>query len=486
VSDPTATGRSTSDARLFVVDSAVQLVARVATLACSFAVLKITTVELGAKGFGAFTAAMGVVGIATVVTGFGLPGLLARDLAKPDAGQGLLATSLALRAVAAVVSMPVVWLAARALYGTGPLTSAATILAPTVVFTGLRETLAAALLGSRLSGRKAALDVTTGMLVLAAIAVAAAVTTTNDAFLIALPAVGAATALAAAVISRPILHRSGEAALLRWLTYRDLVRRTAPFFTIEGVNRIYVSADALILAAIRPASQVGAYGVAYAAMSIAMAIPTVTVPVVLPMLVRADEGARRRLVESLVRVLLLGAVPLACVGPVLAGRLVRVVSSTGFSGAAVPLAVLLIAAAISFANAGLGAALFADDDERFLVRSTILVAVTNVLANLVLDHVAGARGAAASMVLTEALSLWLLAWRYVARTGHHPVTMSFVVRLAVAGAAAGGGAAVTVGIAGTNAFVDVAVAAIAATAVYSAALFVLGLRRHEIIDAGDQ
>lgn len=468
------TGEEPSKLRTITIHSGVQVAARVFTLGCSFLAVKITAVELGARGYGIYTVGAAFVAIATVATGFGLPGTLARDLAKADVEADLLARSLALRAGVAALSLPVVVVVARLVYGDGPQSAAVAVLAPMVVLVGLRETMGSALLGSSLPSRKALLDVLTAVVMLGVTAVAAVFTTTTIAFLVALPlGAGASLAIGWAIV-RPIspLRLLGDRTTSRFL---GLVRRSAPFFKIEAVNRLYVSADALILAAFRPASEVGSYGIAYAVMSVAMTLPTVVVPVVLPHLVRETRSGRRPLVEALLRLLVVAAFPLACLAPFVSGHLVRIVSSEGFTRAEWPLSVLLVAAAVSFVNAGLGAALFAEDDERFLVRSGGVVAASNIVLNLVLDYAHGARGAAVAMVLTEVLSLALLGWRYFERTGHRPVDPRFATRVLVsaAGSALAGGIVLT--LVDANVLFELLVVGTVAIPVYFAALFAAGL-----------
>ncbi|MBW0014555.1 flippase [Mycobacterium sp.] len=218
----------------------------------------------------------------------------------------------------------------------------------------------------------------------------------------------------------------------------NLLRESLFPMGVTVITVLYWRADAVILSLLNTDSEVGVYGLAS---SITLNTLVVSEFFLKSTLSTASElfarnvavfaGFLRRGVELMCFL----AIPVAVVGAMLAGPLIRLFGSQAFVARGSPtLALLFVAVALRFVATTLGEGLFASHRQRFWFWLSIATLALNVALNLVLDGRFGAVGAGVALVCTELLNMAIAGWWLHRQCGYRtPVT--FLLRALVPTAA---------------------------------------------------
>lgn len=214
----------------------------------------------------------------------------------------------------------------------------------------------------------------------------------------------------------------------------DLLRESLPLMGVALVGILYWRADGVILSLLNSHAEVGVYGLAYTiafnteALSIFFQKSTLSTATGL---YSRDVGAYVAFLRRSVELMSFLAFPVAVVGTLLAGPLIKLFSDAEFVSRGAPtLALLLIAASLRFVTGTLGQGLFACHEQRFFFRLSVGALAANVALNLVLDGRFGAVGAGVSLVCTELIGLTFASWRLGSHCGYR-TPMTFLVRLLI-------------------------------------------------------
>jgi O-antigen/teichoic acid export membrane protein len=185
----------------------------------------------------------------------------------------------------------------------------------------------------------------------------------------------------------------------------QLLRDSLPLTAVLIIAVLYWRVDGFILSLMSTQDAVGIYGLAYnlaftlSALAAFFATSTLSA---MTHLYATDRGRFAKFVAGSVESMLFVGMPVAIIGTILASEIVGVVGSQEFVHQGGPtLALLLVAAALSFVNGALGQALFAAHDQVFLMRLNIVNLIINIMLNIVLVPHCGAVGAGIAMLVTE-------------------------------------------------------------------------------------
>lgn len=202
----------------------------------------------------------------------------------------------------------------------------------------------------------------------------------------------------------------------------DLLRESLSLMGVMIVGILYWRADGVILSLVSTHAEVGVYGLAY---TVAFNTEVLSVFFLKSTLSTATElfsrdlarfaGFLRRSVELMYFL----AIPVAVVGAMLAGPLMKLFGDSAFVGRGTPtLALLFVAVALRFVTGTLGQGLFACHDQRFFFRIFLVALGLNVVLNVFLDSRFGAVGAGITLVCTELFGMVLASWRLHRRCGY--------------------------------------------------------------------
>jgi O-antigen/teichoic acid export membrane protein len=215
---------------------------------------------------------------------------------------------------------------------------------------------------------------------------------------------------------------------------RDLLRKSLAQMAIVIIVVLYWRADGVILSLLSSKSEVGVYGLAQTFALNTMVLSAFflnstlsTAAALFARDVAAFAGFMRRSVEIMYVV----GLPVAVIGTMLAGPLIRLIGDEEFVERGGPtLALLFIAVALQFVSDTVSQGLFAAHKQRFLLWVAIGALAFNITLNCLLAARYGAVGAGAAMILTELLAIAAASWGLHRVCGYR-MPVKFLMRVLV-------------------------------------------------------
>lgn len=195
---------------------------------------------------------------------------------------------------------------------------------------------------------------------------------------------------------------------------RDLLRKSLVQMAIVITAVLYWRIDGVILSLLSNDSEVGVFGLAQTFALNTMVLSAFflnstlsTAAALFARDVAAFAGFLRRSVEIMYVI----GVPVAVIGAMLAGPLIRLIGDEEFVARGAPtLALLFIAVAVQFVSDTLSQGLFAAHQQRFLLGVAVGALVFNLVLACLLAGPYGAVGASAALISTEVLAVAACAW----------------------------------------------------------------------------
>ncbi len=425
------------------------------------------------EGAGKYAFAVAFIGLAEIITRFGLGTLVTRDVAA-DRSQSnrYLSNVSVLRVYLWLAALPVMGavLALYVLFGdTGAdvlLTIA--IFAIGTFFSNLSDGLTAVFYAHEKAEYPAGVSaittftrVTIGTLTLllgwGIIGLAGASLAAN---LVAFAVLGY---LLVVKIYRP--HYQGDAALRR-----EMMGQSFPLMINHLLSTIFFRVDVFILKPMRGSQEVGYYSAAYKYIDGINVIPQYFTLAIFPLMSRFAADSRESLVRAYIlslRLLLLLALPLAVGTPFVAHELIWFLAGSEFlPDSAIVLQILIWFLPFSFINQVTQYVLIAINQQRALTRAFVIGVAFNTITNLMFIPLYGYKAAAVTTILSE----WALLIPFYLLVRRHLCTVPWldVTWRPAAAAALMGGALWAIGDA--NFFVTLLVGGV----VYAVALVGLG------------
>ncbi len=192
------------------------------------------------------------------------------------------------------------------------------------------------------------------------------------------------------------------------------LRSSAPIGLALLMGQIYLSLDSVLLGYLRGSGAVGQYSVAY---KLPLALTAFTVlwtqtlyPHAAELIDRRPDLVRRHLTTACGLTVLV-SLPLGVGATLVGGELMPALFGSAFGPAGTPFILLVWSMALTFVAATYVSALMAAGEERSYAAGVSCATVVNVVLNVVLIPVAGATGAAAATIVTQATVLGYVVWR---------------------------------------------------------------------------
>jgi PST family polysaccharide transporter len=389
--------------------TAARLFGRVLGALISLVALREATRYFGPLQWGPITAALAWVSVFSYLGSPGVALFTMREIAKPrvDAGPvfgralaATVAVSLAAGVAALALGVPTYW-------GRTETLTMVLILVPGIPLMALFLTGGSVLVGCGRSTSRAALDAVSSVFLLAATLVVVEGHLHSRGYAVAYLGSTVASGLVALALARrrvrPKLRGSVRALA-------GTLRVSLPFGQFDLFAIVYARADSIMLFLIRGNRPVALYGVAYQIANFLFAMPALLSNALLPDFMSTNEERRRFLARRALDAILTVAIPLPLFGALFARPFVVWIAGSRYAGAALPLAILTGAGAISLCNGYLVQMAIFAGAERGLWRVIGTVTIVNLAANVVAVFLWSANGAAGVMILSEAMAL-AMYWR---------------------------------------------------------------------------
>jgi len=190
-----------------------------------------------------------------------------------------------------------------------------------------------------------------------------------------------------------------------------------PLGVLLLLNAVYFRIDAVMLSLWRPAAEVAWYGLAYRIVESSLFFPAMLGGLLLPRLsetVLANPAQAGRYLLQGVRVVLVAGAAALVVLVSEGTRITVFIAGSSFSPSGPLLQLLAVALVIMFVGNMFGFALVALEKQRMLLGLYAVLAVGNLLANILFIPIWGASAAAVTTICTEAVAMGVagsITWR---------------------------------------------------------------------------
>jgi O-antigen/teichoic acid export membrane protein len=382
----------------------VQLLGSALASVISFATFVAMTRGLGPEAFGDFTAATAYLVIPTVVADIGLStGVLREISGRPERTEPAMRAAVPLMALVGVAVVLAAIVAGLALPFTHQTKVAIVIASAGALFT-IMTFAVQPVLQAQLKMQWAVAATVAGRLVTFGLTLGALNTGFGFEGVVAAHSIGIAVTLA--------LHVVVVATIISLRPVFDVPywRRLAGSSFVLGlaiaISLIYFRVDAMLLALVRPAEEVGLYGAAYKFIELSGLVISAAAASVFPPLTRfvasGDTERARELVQKAFDALLAAGAPLAIAMIAFSEEIVVWTAGAEFREGGVALALLAPYVLVFFASGVLWRVLIATDRDRALLKMAVAVLALNVVLNLVFLPIYGFKAAAVIAVASEA------------------------------------------------------------------------------------
>jgi O-antigen/teichoic acid export membrane protein len=189
------------------------------------------------------------------------------------------------------------------------------------------------------------------------------------------------------------------------------------------ITFFYFKMDTILLSVMKGSAAVGTYSVAYKVMENLTFFPALLAGLILPLLSKAlsvDRSRFRGIADTTFRVFTIIAIPLVLGGVFFSEQVISIVSGSGFQESVPVLELLIVSLAFIFFGNFFNMILIVGNHQKELMKTLLIVAIANIIANLFLIPKFSFLGAAGTSLGTEFLVsvvTGLLAYRLL---GYRP------------------------------------------------------------------
>jgi O-antigen/teichoic acid export membrane protein len=385
------------------INTAVQLLARLAAITLALISFGLVTRYLGVEGFGEYALVLAFVGLLVPISDLGLTAIGVRELAAhPDQEEILVGDLLGLR-IAIALTASVVLIAISPLFPYSARVESGLRLAAIGLFALVLSGFPLIIFQSRQRLELSALvDFVTAAATLLFVVVAIEGDLGFMALILATVLAGFSAAAVGLAFASRLVHLRPR---FSWRRMRPLLAAALPvgIFLLFGVAQLRI--DTVMLSLFKPVEDVGIYGAAYRFLEQALFFPGLFMAAVYPILAaliaNRDPGLQLAVDKSLT-FLLATAIPLAVGSFILAPDILLLLAGEDFSAAVEPMRILAFAAIFAFTSALFSSLLVLFKLQRRLLVLVIAAFILNVALNLILIYKFSYVGAASASLATQA------------------------------------------------------------------------------------
>lgn len=181
-----------------------------------------------------------------------------------------------------------------------------------------------------------------------------------------------------------------------------------PIGLVFIINNLYFKLDTLMLFAIKGATAVGIYSVAYKVLEVTVFVGSYFASALKPTIsenIAKEKIYMQRLIEKSINIMLLLSLPLAFVSLTFSKEIILFLSTPDFLSGSRALIFLSLTLPVIYLDTLLGEILIANDERKLLIRVAIFILLFNFLANLYFIPRYSFMGAAVTTLLSELLLL---------------------------------------------------------------------------------
>lgn len=380
----------------------IQLLGKIVTATTSVLIIAYLSRYLGVTGYGDYTTIFAYLGIFAVFVDLGLFVITVRELAKDSSQEEqVLGNMLGLRLVIGVAVFAVAYLVALTLPYSGIVKTGILIGAVSQFLLSLNQ-IPLSLFQTRLTMYKATFSDIVGRLVLLGLVFWLISLNLHFLYIIAAVAISSVIVLG----SNMIMLRAVVAIkpLFNLKIWKEMLTAAIPMGIVIILATIYFRIDTVMLSIMKGGFDVGIYGAPYKILEVFLAIPSIFMSSVLPIITKSlssDMERARTMFRKAFDFLSLVALPLIAGTLVVATPVMVLIAGSEFALSGPVLKILILALGGSFLNSVMIYTIIAADQQKRLITPYVAAVIFNIVANfLVIPHFSYF-GAAATTVATE-------------------------------------------------------------------------------------
>jgi len=367
---------------------------------------------LGAAGWGAFSYALGIAAFLTIFSDIGINALITKQTARDPALKDQY-ISTAFFTKLGLVSIFVLAVAAFFPYLT-KIEEAAAIM-PILIFVFIFDTLRD--LGSALSRAmeqmqiEALINIFTNLAIVILGFILLSVSKTSASLALSYAA-GSGLGLIAIFFALRLRFKTLIKNFNKSLV-KEILITAWPFGLMGLMGAIMLNTDIIMLGWLRSAEEVGYYSAAQKPILLLYVLPTLLATSIFPLMARlakTNPAAVKTLLNKYVGLVLKFAFPIAIIGLFFAAPIINLLFGSEYAPSVSTFRILMATVLIVYPSTLLGNAIFAFDRQKSFVTFVAVATFGNVLFNFLLIPPFGIEGAAASTVITQLITNYLI-WR---------------------------------------------------------------------------
>ncbi|MFA5270021.1 MAG: flippase [Patescibacteria group bacterium] len=385
----------------------IQIFSKAVTAATSALVLAYLARYLGVSGYGDYTTVFAYLGIFGVLVDLGIFVTSVREIAKhPEQERSILGNVLGLRFVVGIVVFAVA-IAASLFIPYPPVVRLGILVGSVSQLFMVVNQAPVSLFQARLIMHRAAIADIAGRLILLVLVwwfiksglgfipmIWAVTVSTFVTFIVSM-------ALAASV--NPIWPR------FDWAIWHRILKLALPMGAVMILSTVYFRIDTVLLSIMKGSFDVGVYGAPYKILEVLLAVPTIFMSSVLPVMTRAlDENSKEHALGIFRRsfdFMSLVSLPLVVGTMLLATPIMVLIAGTDFAVSGPVLAIIMLKLVGSALNSVMIYTIIAAGEQRRLLLPYSIAVGFNLIANLIFIPQYSYMAAAVITVLTE---IWVL------------------------------------------------------------------------------
>ncbi|MBN2585541.1 flippase [Patescibacteria group bacterium] len=385
----------------------IQIFSKAVTAATSALVLAYLARYLGVSGYGDYVTVFAYLGIFGVLVDLGIFVTSVREIAKsPEAERQIVGNVLGLRLVVGVIIFAIAS-ALAFIIPYSPLVRLGILLGSVSQLFLVVNQAPVSLFQARLIMHRAAIADIVGRLVL--LALVWWFIKLQLGFLPMIGAVAISTFVTFVVSMMLAIKVSAIWPRCDWAIWRRILILALPMGAVMILSTVYFRVDTVLLSLMKDSFDVGVYGAPYKILEVLLAIPTIFMSSVLPVMTRAlDEHNKNHALGIFRRsfdFMSIASLPLVVGTILLATPIMVLIAGPDFAISGPVLAIIILKLAGSALNSVMIYTIIAAGAQRRLLLPYAIAVVFNVSANLVLIPTYSYMGASVVTVLTEA---WVL------------------------------------------------------------------------------
>jgi O-antigen/teichoic acid export membrane protein len=369
---------------------------------------------LGAAGYGIYSYVLSLAGFFTAFSDIGLTPLLTREAVKrPERVSAYISTTFILKIAVIIATVIVTVFAAPLFVKIDAAKALIPIVALILALDSLRNFGFSITRAQNRMEAEAFLNVATDVSVVAlGVFVLFTAPTAYNLSLAYAAGLGLGLIYAIFAIGRHFKEAFGafDRTLVKPILYAGL-----PFAIMGLLGSFMINIDTVVIGIFRTATDLGLYGVAQRPVQLLYIFPQLISTSLFPILsklIRGNETERikRMLERSIVAVMAL-ALPLTIGGIILAPAIVQLFFGADYAGAVLAFQLLLLTLVTVFPGNIIGNAIFAYDEQKVFIISTLGGALINTGLDLVLIPAYGIAGSAVATIFSQFVANGVMWWK---------------------------------------------------------------------------